>query len=225
MMTEHKHPLPPAKPPARKGGRPSQARAEKIRDEILDIATHLFLTQGYGATSIEAIAQQAGMSKRTFYHRFANKAELFGAVLHQLTNKLRPKQVAPLFTGGTLEEILLRLATVILRATLTPDALALHRLLLTEAVRFPELAVILSEQGARQEALERMAALLESHMHTGSLHHQQALIAAEQFMQLVVAVPQRRAMLGTPMGGEQLTAWARDAVLLFLHGCRLSMRT
>src|SRR5262249_55470481 len=56
--------------PARRGGRPSRAAAALLGEHILDVATELFFAQGYGATSIEAVAEQARISKRTFYHRF-----------------------------------------------------------------------------------------------------------------------------------------------------------
>ncbi len=135
-------------------------QAGQIRERILDSATELFLTEGYGATSIEAIAKRAGISKRTFYHRFDDKADLFGAVVHRLIARLRPAQTAPLFKGGTLEDILGRLARVILRAALAPQVLALHRMIVSEAVRFPELAIIMDTEGSRREAvtLHRRAA-------------------------------------------------------------------
>jgi hypothetical protein len=44
---------------------------------------------------------------------------------------------------------------------------------------------------------------------------------AEQFLYMVVALPQRRIMgLGVPMTAGELDAWADDAVNLFLNGCR-----
>ncbi|HET6307753.1 MAG TPA: helix-turn-helix domain-containing protein, partial [Rhodopila sp.] len=67
--------------PNRRGGRPSREQAALLGDRILDVATELFLAEGYGATSIEAVAQRARISKRTFYHRFPDKAALFDAVL------------------------------------------------------------------------------------------------------------------------------------------------
>ena len=63
--------------PARRGGRPSSEQAALLGDRILDVAADWFLTEGYGATSIEAVAQRAKISKRTFYHRFPDKAALF----------------------------------------------------------------------------------------------------------------------------------------------------
>jgi len=202
--------------PKNRGGRPSQLQAGQIRERILDIATDLFLTQGYGATSIEAIAKRAGISKRTFYHRFDDKADLFSAAAHRLITNLRPTHTASLFKGDTLEKILYRLAKVILHAALSPEALALHRMIISEAVRFPELAIIMDTEGSRREAIKHIADLLKTKGHIKN-----ASFAAEQFLQMVVSVPQRRALgLGTAMTSKKLNDWAYNAVNFFLNGCR-----
>src|ERR1700722_4147661 len=103
----------------RRGGRPSRERAEGIQDEILDAAADLFLTEGYGHTSVEAIARRAGIAKRTFYHRYQDKADVFKAVVQRIIDRLRPPDVAPLFQGKDIAEILHRLAIVIVRASLS----------------------------------------------------------------------------------------------------------
>jgi len=62
-----------------RGGRPSSADAARLRHRILEVATELFLAEGYGSTTIEAVAARSGVSKRTLYHRFDDKAALFAA--------------------------------------------------------------------------------------------------------------------------------------------------
>jgi len=206
---------------ARRGGRPSRGQAEQIRGQILDVAQKLFFSQGYGATSIESIASQARMSKRTFYTRFSDKADLFKAVVHHVVEGVRPPDMTGLFTGKNCEEILLRLAVLLLRATLSPDALALHRLLLAEATRFPELALVANNEGTRTEAIKRIAALLQNETDAKRLKIVKPAFAAEQFLVLVAAQPQRRALgMGQPMTQTEIDAWAKDSVALFLNGCR-----
>ena len=95
---------------ARHGGRPSREAALQLRDRILEVATQLFLTEGYGSTSVEAVASHAGVSKRTFYHRFDDKAALFAAVVHRIIEQIRPPPGVPLLEGATLQDILRRLA-------------------------------------------------------------------------------------------------------------------
>src|SRR6266436_2156442 len=149
----------PAAPP-RRGGRPSREQAARLGERILDAATHLFTSHGYGATSIEAVARRARISKRTFYHRFDDKPALFVAVVHRIIDRLRsPADVERLV--GDLQEILQRLARFILRAALLPQAVALNRMLVAESARFPKLAAVVTERGVTEEAIRVIAGILE----------------------------------------------------------------
>ena len=87
-----------------RGGRPSRAEALRLRERILVAATELFLAEGYGSTSIEAVAKHAGVSKRTLYDRFDDKAVLFAAVVHRIIAQIRPPPEVPLVEGATLAE-------------------------------------------------------------------------------------------------------------------------
>jgi AcrR family transcriptional regulator len=187
----------------------------------VDVATELFFTLGYGATTIEAVAQRAGISKRTFYHRFDDKSALFSAVVHRTIERLRPPADLPLIQGAGLAEILLGLADLILRAALSPSAIALHRLIVAESSRFPALAAVVTRQGASEEAIRLIEDVLRREARAGTIALDNPGFAAQQFLQLVIAVPQRRAMgLGAPMSPAAVKAWARDVVNLFLNGCR-----
>lgn len=211
---------------ARRGGRPSRAQALQLRERILDVATELFLTEGYGTTSIEAVAERAGISKRTFYHRFDDKAALFAAVVHRIIEQIRPPPAVPLLEGATLHAILRRLAGLVLRAALTPQAVALHRLVTAESLRFPNLARAVYDQGWA-EATALIGDLLARELRSARLTPELRSFAAMQFLHIVVTLPQRRMIgLGAPMTPKELEAWADNAVKLFLNGCRgLSRRT
>jgi TetR/AcrR family transcriptional repressor of mexJK operon len=210
----------PAHPPQR-GGRPSRIAALALNDRILDVATELFLAQGYGQTSIEALAKRAGISKRTFYHRFADKAVLFSAVVHRILERVRPPPDVPLLAGATLHEMLKRLAGLILQAALSPAAIALHRVMVAESARFPELARALDAEGASQEAIALIGDLLARALNNPELSAPAREFAALQFLQLVVVVPQRRSLgFDRPMTPAELESWADWSVQLFLNGCR-----
>ena len=127
----------------------------------------------------------------------------------------------PLLAGADVEAILQRLATIILRAALTPQALALHRLIVGESARFPKLAAAVATEGSTKEAIMLIAGLLAHETHAEHLTLDDPLLAAEQFLQMVLSVPQRRALgLGKPMTRAELDRWARGVVDLFLNGCR-----
>ena len=204
-----------------RGGRPTRADALRLRQRILEVATELFLAEGYGSTSIEAVAARAGISKRTFYHRFDDKSALFAAVVHEIIEQIRPPAGVPLIEGATLPDILRRLAGLIVRAALLPQAIALHRLVMAESARFPELVRAVHGDGSAREAITLIGGLLGREMRDSKLTAEQRAFAAEQFIFMVVTVPQRRAMgYGTPMTTTELDAWADKTVDLFLNGCR-----
>ncbi|HTT02879.1 MAG TPA: TetR/AcrR family transcriptional regulator [Steroidobacteraceae bacterium] len=189
-------------------------------DKILEAATELFLEEGFGAASIEAVAARAGISKRTFYHRFADKTALFVAVVQRIIEQIRPPREVPLLEGATLHDILRRLAGFMLHAALAPRAIALHRLISAESARFPELARAVYDQGW-SEAIALIANLLARELHDAHLTPELRTFAAQQFIHMVVALPQRRAlMLGAPLSAKELERWADDVVRLFLEGCR-----
>jgi TetR/AcrR family transcriptional regulator, mexJK operon transcriptional repressor len=212
--------IPTAAAKGRLGGRPSRLQSERLGERILDVATDLFLSHGYAATSIDAVARRARISKRTFYHRFEDKSALFGAVVHRIIDRLRPPPGAPLISGANLQQILQRVAAFILRAALSPQAIALHRLIVAESVRFPKLAAVVTEQGAMQEAIRFIAGILDREARAGNLALDNPAFAAEQFLYMVIALPRRRAMgFGKPMRRGELDPWARDVTNLFLNGC------
>src|SRR5207249_686981 len=63
-------------------------RSESTRREILRGAQDLFGVQGYEATSIEDVAERAGVTKGAVYHHFASKRDLFQAVFETLEQAL-----------------------------------------------------------------------------------------------------------------------------------------
>ena len=93
-----------------------------------------------------------------------------------------------------------------LNVALTPQALALHRMVIAEARRFPELARVLQELGAAA-GVERVARHLETRTAKGEIRAVDPRFAAEQFILMVVTGPRRRALgLGTPLT-RRLREW------------------
>jgi AcrR family transcriptional regulator len=205
----------------RRGGRPTRLEAAALGDKILDVATALFLSRGFGATSIEAVAGRARISKRTFYHRFRDKSELYRAVVQRMLQHWLPEFEAAFDPPAPLDTLLERVAQHMLTLALSADALALRRLLLAEAERFPELVEIAIEQGATR-SIERIAALLEEEQRAGRIALDDCRFAAMQFQEMVLSIPLRRAMgFGAPLKEAERDEWAKKCVALFIKGCRI----
>jgi AcrR family transcriptional regulator len=214
----------------RSSGRPTAAAAAELADRILEVATRAFLTHGYAATSIETIAASTGVAKRTLYARWRDKPALFRAVLEGLMARWLatpeapppepPAPDRPPTAADRLEVALQQAATRVLAVAVQPDALALHRLMIAESGRFPELAEMVRQSGAAA-GMARISGLLAAEMLAGRLEQLDPAIVAEQFLYLVLTGPQRRALgLAPPLDGAGVAAWARQAVALFLHGCQ-----
>ncbi len=209
-------------PRARRGGRPSREASERLRERILDAATAMFLDRGFGDTSIDAVADELRIAKRTFYHRFRDKEELFAAVVHRIIQRLRPRTGAPVAESADAGTTLERFAAVILAAALKPQSVALHRLIVAESARFPQLVRVLEREGAVEEAVGLIAGILVRATATGTLAVDDPDFAARQFLHMVIAVPQRRAMgMGARMTRREIAQWPGKVTRLFLNGCRV----
>jgi AcrR family transcriptional regulator len=72
--------IPRPKTKAPSGPRPRTKPAEVRREELLDAAEGLFLSQGVAATSVDEIVLAADVAKGTFYLHFASKEKLLAAL-------------------------------------------------------------------------------------------------------------------------------------------------
>jgi AcrR family transcriptional regulator len=112
---------------------------------LINAATRVFLREGYGLASIDKVAAEAGVSTRTIYERYKNKADLLGAVIGRLVDRM--STVLSTLDLNRLEPkaALTLIAEIITDRARDPDAVALFRIVATEAHRFPELAAKMRE--------------------------------------------------------------------------------
>lgn len=60
--------------------------AEARQDEILDAAQRLFMTRGYADTPVQAIIDEIGIAKGTFYHHYPSKSSLLDALVRRMVD-------------------------------------------------------------------------------------------------------------------------------------------
>ena len=203
----------------RTGGRPTAHAAALLETTILNAATTAFLADGYAATTIEAIARACGVAKRTIYARWSGKPALFKAVLQRLMTRWLV-DAGDWGEAADLETTLNDAAARILAIALTPEAVALNRLLIAESARFPELPLIMHQTGAA-EGRRRIAAMLDHAIAQGVISPTDTAFAAEQFFHLILTGPQQRALgLGPKLDEQQVEVWRKASVALFLTGIR-----
>ncbi len=123
---------------------PKSSRGRVRRERILRAATELFLDNGYGDTSIDAIVERSGGSKATLYSYFAAKDELFRAVI-DLVVSLREEP--ELESGGDVRTALVTFGVRRMRVVFSSRHRALLRLIVGERERFPDIARMYYERG------------------------------------------------------------------------------
>jgi len=120
------------------------SRGQQRKEKILSAATRLFLSEGYGETSIDAIVQKSGGSKATLYSYYPTKADLFRAVVDSIvTTQEGPK----LESFDDFHDTLIAFAEHRLGIVFSSNHRALMRLIIAERERFPDIARMYYEQG------------------------------------------------------------------------------
>jgi AcrR family transcriptional regulator len=168
----------------RAGRRRCPAKAERI-EMITCAAGKLFLRDGYAQASVARIAAEAGVSTRTIYAHYNNKAALFEAVIGRFLNR---KGAAP--ATADLDQLEPRAALMVFANKLMARArdsnsAALFRLVATEAGRFPALSacVTQSDKDALRSAL---AEYLCDQTKRGVLRLSDPDHAASVFLQMIL---------------------------------------
>ncbi|RUR81706.1 TetR family transcriptional regulator [Chlorogloeopsis fritschii PCC 6912] len=202
-----------------KGGRPAKGTAKERMERLLNEATRVFLEYGYGLSSIDILAREAHVAKRTIYQHFGNKAELFGAVVHRLSDSVLAP--FPNLSEDTrpIEQVLVAFAQQLITRVTSQEAIGLQRIVIGEASRFPELAKLYYDNGPAR-AIFALANYLQHQNELGVLELIDANIAAEQFLNMVLGELHRRVLLGVePVpNSEQVKCRINSAVNLFLRG-------
>jgi TetR/AcrR family transcriptional repressor of mexJK operon len=163
-----------------------QSRRDDRRDAILDVAKACFQRDGYAATSMSTIAATLGGSKGTLYNYFKSKDELFEAFVAGACDRLSRELFASSAEGLDVRQRLIHIARTFLTVLMSPDALAVHRLVVGESGRFPQLGKAFYKAGP-QVGLARIAAEFQSMMDRGELRCADAQVAAQQFKDLSIS--------------------------------------
>jgi len=124
--------------PARsRPGRVSAEEAAARHRRIIDAARRLFVRDGLGATSINAISRDARITKRTLYLLYGSKECLFVEVLKDCVDAIAAVAREAPADSDDLPGLLADIAGRYARALDNPEALAMYRLAIGENARLP----------------------------------------------------------------------------------------
>ena len=200
---------------------PEENRAARKQRAISSAAATVFLRHGYVGASMDEIAALAGVSKQTVYKHFADKENLFTAIVTATVREVSDpvhEEILNLQESGHLETDLRDLALRQLTMVMQPRVLELRRLVIGEAGRFPSLGRTFYELGPGR-IVAVLATVFEGLAVRGLLDLEDPKQAAEHFNWLVMSAPLNRAMLlgdTEPPSADELERCAASGVRVFL---------
>ncbi|HEY1610014.1 MAG TPA: TetR/AcrR family transcriptional regulator [Paraburkholderia sp.] len=203
------------------GGRLPQCEVQARLHAVIEVATARFLSIGYRETSLDDIAREAGVAKKTLYCHFGSKALLFNAILRLQLQVWLDELRHLVIKGGEPADVLEDAALHLLDIGTREDMTELYRVLLVETRRFPALADGLYDQRGRPIGLEPLEDYLRSAVVDGQLELDDIELATDQFVQLVLGAARTAMLLGRAPrpGDDRRRAMAKQAVRIFLGGC------
>ena len=187
---------------------------------VLDAAERVFLRSGFAATSMDDVAEEAGVSKRTVYSNFGSKERLFAEVISQRCAAVLPNPAAfadvmdrPLGEGLTM------LAVTFLTGILDPAQIELYQTVVAAVRRRPEVGRIMYD-GPITQSQRLFADYLRAQVESGALTLRNVDLAAAQLVAMLKTNIHMKMLFGRAarLGPRAIASSARESVRLFLEG-------
>ena len=173
--------------------------SEDRRARILRAAAALFIQHGYAGVSMDDVLAAVGGSKSTLYRYFADKVDLFRSSVEMMIDErsrpLKTFRPGDSDIAATLREFGHYFATIVLE----PEAIALHRLVTSEAERVEGIGKTFFEHGpATGQAI--MGSYLRDQRDAGVIDLPDPLLASAQLYEAMLGDLQRRLLVNAHRG-------------------------
>jgi AcrR family transcriptional regulator len=174
--------------PASEYGRasgPSALKSER-RNAFVVAARSQFLAHGYASTTMSSISMAAGGSKSTLWAQFPVKEDLFVAVINDIMDQHGHVLVVDLSQHEPVVDALGCFAAALFATMLSPQVIALNRLIIGEAARSPQLGKLFYDRGPKR-VKARLSAYFEQAMANGQLRAGDPDVATRHFASMCQA--------------------------------------
>ncbi len=189
----------------------------KLR-QVLEGARKVFLADGFDGASMNDIARAAGVSKGTLYVYFDSKEALFEGLVRN-EKQGQAERVCPFETGpADIETTLRNIGTALLEMLTRPDNVAILRMVIGVAGKFPAIGRAFYEAGP-QFGRERLAAYLDKQVGAGLLRIDDTSLAASNFLNLAHSEIVKAQMFGVVdiVSREQIQKSIDNAIAVFMR--------
>ncbi len=199
-------------------GRPAAGQDPAKRKQILDGARAVFLRMGFDAASMNDITREAGVSKGTIYVYFANKEELFEALIEEERGDAF-NNLYELLNKGDLRSSLIAFGVQLVTKLSSVRVVMAQRIVIGACERMPELGARFYQRGPYQ-GHNRMMAFLEGAVARGLLEIDDLDLAAYQLSDLMLAGVLRQRLFSfrpEPPQQDEIEHIVRSGVEVFLR--------
>jgi len=210
-------------------GRQSEADIQVRNQRLLEVAADLFMENGLESTSIDSIAQAAGMTKRTIYQRFGDKTALFNAAIDVVLKEWTvPVEDLQALRDDTPRETLHRMAELLVSRMMDIRGRRMMRLTNMLSHEMPGLAERNMTEGTK-DIIDFLVGLFAEWSPESRLPPRDRTDMAFSFMQLLLGEPARATAWDLELSPEEQREHARFCVDLFVDGfegltCQLADR-
>lgn len=150
---------------------------------ILEAGACLFLRHGMSGTTMDEIAQTAGVSKLTVYNHFGTKEQLFQTVIKEKCEQHTGADLFQQFNGMDLKNELIKIGRAFISLIFSEDSLSMHRIIISESSKNPIISTLFYEAGPAS-LKKRFADYLEHVEKVGEYMFPDKIQAASLFFSL-----------------------------------------
>jgi len=203
-------------------GRPRVRPDAETRQVIYEAARRGFAAGGYGATSMESVAHCAGVSTKTLYRLFPNKAALYEGTMSDRLDRLLSGFTVRATGHPDIEEALYATLTTCAALALDEEVVALQRMVLQKANKFSDVAWTFYANAVQRTAVA-LSDWLQVQQMRGLITLDDVDEAAGMLLGMVASAPRRAAIFGgRPLPSRsQIEARVSICAALFLRGCQV----
>ena len=176
------------KPPP---GRPKDPQKKRV---ILEAAGQLFRENGFQATSMDAVALSAGVSKQTLYSHFGSKDELFRLVIKGKVDHYEFDSLSELLSYDLATD-LNKFGRIFLGLVLDKEAVDMMRVVIGESRKYPKISELFYQMGP-DRVTKVLADYLQDQQQRGALLGEDAYHQAVLFLNMLKGDWHLQALMG-----------------------------
>jgi AcrR family transcriptional regulator len=171
--------------------------AERRRKAMIEAAYALFVEKGYGSVSVDEIIKHSKGSKSTLYKFFGSKEGIMKAVVESLAAEMLRHISIEYPPAKNVRNVLIHIGEVLVDLALSDDAINQHRLAVSNANTFPDVAKLWYESGPKT-TFDGIAEVLARENSKGRLKVENPLHAAWFFGGMLIFKENMTRLIGAP---------------------------